>query len=102
MQITKPSVIALSDTEPIETGSLLGIVQQGLLAQSNLSVGLFDSKGNKLQECRSSETGLFQFNEVPPGLYFVTAARPVDETRGQVKVEIKAGEISRVNVELFR
>jgi hypothetical protein len=94
--------IELADTDPIAPGALHGVVRAGPLAQPDLPVGLFDAEGKNLREARSSGDGTFQFDDLIPGVYFVTAARSADVTRGEAKVEVKPGDTAEVTISLFR
>ena len=94
--------IELGDTDPVVTGAIRGIVKEGTLAQKDLVVGLFDAKGDKLREARTSETGSFRFEDVPPGAYFLTSERPVAATKGQATAEVKAEQTVEVVLPLFR
>jgi|GEM_PF-1715111 len=94
--------IELADTDPVATGTVRGVVREGSLAQKDLVVGLFDAKGNKLREARTSETGWFRFEDLTPGIYFLTCGRPVAATRGQAKAEVKADRTAEVTISLFR
>ena len=98
----KTATIELADTDPPATGTLRGIVKEGSLAQKDLVVGLFDAKGNKLRETQTLETGTFRFEDLTPGIYLLTTARPVAATMGEAKVEVKANQTTEVAISLFR
>jgi hypothetical protein len=94
--------IELGDTDSTQTGAVKGVVREGTLAQKDLVVGLFDAKGNKLREGRTSETGSFRFDDLAPGIYYLTSARPVAATNGQAKAGVKAEQTAGVAISLFR
>jgi hypothetical protein len=94
--------IELGDTDSTQTGTVKGVVREGTLAQKDLVVGLFDAKGNKLREGRTSATGSFRFDDLAPGIYYLTSARPVAATKGQVKAEVKAEQTAEVAISLYR
>ncbi len=94
--------VELADTDPVATGSVRGVVREGSLAQKDLVVGLFDPKGNKLREARTSDTGSFRFDDLPPGLYYLTSGRPVAATKGQAKAEVKPDHTAEVTISLYR
>ena len=59
-------------------------------------------RGTSLREARTSETGSFRFEDLTPGIYFLTCGRPVAATKGQAKAEVKADQTAEVTISLFR
>ena len=92
--------INLIDTDPVQTGSIRGRVQEASLPQSGLVVTLVNVKGEKL-DTKTDKDGVFSFPDVPVGKYNVGSYKPTSMRIGKAEVLVQPGMTSQVEVELL-
>ncbi len=86
------------------TGKVKGTVVQGGRPQPNLAVTLADADGKPQGVVTTNDKGEFTFEQVKPGVYQVTSAKPDSGvgTSGSSPVAVEAGKTAMVSVSLVR
>jgi hypothetical protein len=79
--------------------SISGQVVEGTRPQPNLEVVLRDDKNNIKATTKTDTEGKFQFKDVVPGAYKVTAAKPAAKTKGETPVSVGVSQ-DRTGVEI--
>ena len=73
------------------TGSIIGRAVQAGRPQPGLPVSLTNAAGKVVKETKSDDLGKFEFKDLPPGSYTVSAVKKADANAGgKVTVEVKA------------
>jgi hypothetical protein len=88
------------------TGTIEGKVIQGSSPerpQPGLDVLLLDAGGKVVKATKTTDTGEFRFEELPPGPYTVYTVKPADlGARSLQPATVEAGEVTAVTLELRR
>jgi hypothetical protein len=103
--LSKTESLAIEVTDPPPpptTGTITGIVVQGDRRQPGIPVRLLDDKGQVKDTTMTNNEGKFEFKDVPPGSYRVTAAKTGDNTRGEAAAQVVAGKEKKVEIKLLR
>jgi hypothetical protein len=87
---------------PATTGTIKGIVTEGGRPQPRLKVVLQDSTGKAKDEVKTNDKGEFEFKDVAPGNYQVSANDPDSQTKGDASAAVEKGKTKTVNLELMR
>jgi hypothetical protein len=84
-------------------GNVLGQVLEGDRPQPGLEVVLRDDLGTPIANILTGPDGTFLFRGVPPGLYFLTARKPVSTgfTTGAARVTVEPGKIDAATIRLL-
>jgi hypothetical protein len=81
-------------------GKITGVVVEGESRQPKLPVVLKDPKGMIKARGMTNDAGEFEFKDVAPGQYKVSATKDIPSRKGEKDVEVKAGETTETMIEL--
>ncbi len=88
--------IVLVDAPPAAAGATLGSIKgkvlEGGRGQPGLLVVLKDGMGNLKADATTNDAGEYEFKDLPPGPYVVSAVKKKSSTKGEKPVQVKAGK----------
>jgi hypothetical protein len=94
--------IELTDADPGTTGpsKIRGKIIFGQYAQPDVDVFLIDEKGKLKDKTKTNKDGVYEFQNVAPGLYRVYSIKRGSRRKGHKDVTVKPAETKEVNIDL--
>ena len=93
----------LTEGEPAPAPGLIrGTVTEGDRPQTKVKVFLYDAKGVPRDQTLTDDSGVFAFEDLPPGRYGLATRKGASGTRAEAVVEVKPGEESPAPLKLRR
>jgi hypothetical protein len=105
--LTEPLELVLQPPPPgadPKKARISGVVREGDRTQRGLTVTLSDAaSGKALLTTKTGEAGQYEFKDLKPGKYRVSASKSASNTRGQQTVDLKEAEDKTgVDIKLYR
>jgi hypothetical protein len=94
-------VLTAAEAAKPKPATIRGVVVEGEYFRADLDVVLTDDKGAEKGKSKTDEKGRFVFENLPPGKYTLSSAKPDGTRKGSTPVEVKPGETAQVKVELY-
>jgi hypothetical protein len=107
--LTKTGTLTLDVVDPPpgalakgKKASISGTVAEDERPQNDLEVTLTDAKTGKVKaKTKTDNDGKYAFQDLDPGEYRVSTAKPASGRRADEKVELKEGEEKKVPLTLY-